>query len=403
MLACAAALLAATDASGVLRHGAECAAAATGSTAARAGLFDGEAATSHDVYDAQRGWAAEQRRWPRGRDLVGRCCAGTGALSDPGGADTAAQACAPLLTADSVVGFVLVAGLPGGYDDDALGRLQAVAQLTARRLQDVAAARRALVEAQYQGDIAQRLQRQLVPQQPPELPDLDIAFEYRSASPGVLSGGDFVDYYRRPPSEGLAFSIGDVAGKGLEAMAHTLVAKFILRGAVHGGQVSWPTYPGAALQELCTGLLEQPDFASDSERFVTVLFGLINPRRKQLQLSSAGHPTPFLVRRSVVERPLLLTQPAIGVELGAALEPYPTETIDLDDDDLVVMFTDGIAELRDAGGSFFEDHMATVLTGCHGRPAAEVVARLLAAAEAFSARPPADDLALLCIRLRQSL
>ena len=109
------------------------------------------------------------------------------------------------------------------------------------------------------------------------------------------------------------------------------------------------------------------------------------------------------MRRSGVERPLLLTQPAIGVELGAALEPYPTETIDLDDDDLVVMFTDGIAELRDAGGSFFEDHMATVLAGCHGHLAAEVVARLLAAAEAFSARPPADDLALLCIRLRQSL
>ena len=45
--------------------------------------------------------------------------------------------------------------------------------------------------------------------------------------------------------------------------------------------------------------------------------------------------------------------------------------------------------------------MAAVLDGCHGRPAAEVVRKLLRAAEAFSARPPADDLALLCIRLRR--
>jgi serine phosphatase RsbU (regulator of sigma subunit) len=403
VLACAAAMLAATDVPGVLRHAAECAAAATASPAARAGLFDGEAATSHDLYSVQGGWTAERRRWPRGQDLVGRCCAGADALSIPADGDEPAQACAPLLAADAVVGFVQAAGLPGGYDDATLARLHGVAQLAAQRLQDVAAAERTLVESQRQGDIAQRLQRQLVPQQPPTLPGLDIAFAYRSASHGVLSGGDFMDYYRRPPSDGLAFCIGDVSGKGLEAMSHTLVAKFILRGAVHGGQVSWPIYPGAALQELRTGLLEQPDFASDSERFVTVLFGLIDPRRKLLQLSSAGHPTPLLVRRSLVERPLLLTQPAIGVELGAALEPYPTETIELDDDDLVVMFTDGIAELRDTDGSFFEDRMAAALDGCHGRPAADVVAHLLAAAEAFSARPPADDMALMCIRLRRSL
>ena len=112
-------------------------------------------------------------------------------------------------------------------------------------------------------------------------------------------------------------------------MAITFVTKYILRAAVYGGQLSWPTNPGEALQELRTGLLEQPDFGADTERFVTVLFGLLNARRGLLQLSSAGHPTPFLVRAESVERPLLLTEPAIGVELGAALAPYPTETIQL--------------------------------------------------------------------------
>ena len=57
------------------------------------------------------------------------------------------------------------------------------------------------------------------------------------------------------------------------------------------------------------------------------------------------------MRETAVERPLLLTEAAIGVELGAALEPYPTETIELRRGDLVVLFTDGIAELRDAGGA----------------------------------------------------
>jgi len=85
-------------------------------------------------------------------------------------------------------------------------------------------------------DVAERLQRRLLPGEPPELDGLDIAFTYRSASTGVLSGGDFVDYYTRPPSNSLAFAIGDVAGKGVDAMATTFVTKFMLRGAVFGGQ-----------------------------------------------------------------------------------------------------------------------------------------------------------------------
>jgi len=249
-------------------------------------------------------------------------------------------------------------------------------------------------------DVAERLQRRLLPAAPPELPGVDIAFTYRSASAGVLSGGDFVDYYTRPPSGNLAFAIGDVAGKGVDAMATTFVTKFMLRGAVHGGQLSWPTRPGEALQELRNGLLEQPDFAEDSERFVTVLFGQLTPRTGLLQLSSAGHPTPFLIRAGGVERPLLVTEPAIGIELDAALEPYPTEILQLSAGDLIVLFTDGIAELRDEGGEFFESCMQNALADAHGARAADVVARLVAAGERFSARPPADDVAVLCIGLK---
>jgi serine phosphatase RsbU (regulator of sigma subunit) len=248
-------------------------------------------------------------------------------------------------------------------------------------------------------DVAERLQRRLLPAAPPELPGLDIAFTYRSASTGVLSGGDFLDYYTRPPSGSLAFAIGDVAGKGVDAMATTFVTKFMLRAAVHGGQLSWPTRPGEALQELRNGLLEQPDFDPEAERFVTVLFGQLDPRTGLLHLATAGHPTPFLVRADGVERPLLMVEPAIGVELDAALEPYPTEILQLAENDLLVLFTDGIAELRDAGGRFYEQRMDEELANCHGMPAADVVARLVEAGERFTTRPPADDLAVLCIRL----
>lgn len=404
-------LRAADDVERVLRAAVECACIVTGSPRGRAGLFDGETATSDERYDAASGWTPERQRWAPGDEAPGCVCrSGVPSLSraqtrdgDAAGAVFADEdgVCVPVTSAGAVVGFVWVAGRPGGYDERMTSVLQALARLAAGHLESVADAERSLAQAAAQTDIALRLQRQLLPAAPPELEGLDIAFEYRSASAGVLSGGDFVDYYTRPPSDSLAFAIGDVAGKGAEAMAHTYVAKYMLRALVHGGQVSWPTYPGAALQELRTGLLEQPDFGLQSDRFVTVIFGLLNPSRGLLQLSSAGHPAPFIVREGGVERPLLLTEPAIGVELGAALEPYPTEAIELARGDVVVLFTDGIAELRDAAGRFFEDEMAAALAGCHGRPASQVVRTVLRSAEAYAARPAADDLAILCIRLRR--
>jgi phosphoserine phosphatase RsbU/P len=64
-----------------------------------------------------------------------------------------------------------------------------------------------------------------------------------------------------------------------------------------------------------------------------------------------------------------------------------------------VLFTDGITEVRDERGRFFEEQMGALLASCHDRPAAEVVNLLMDAAESFSARPHGDDQAVLCIRL----
>jgi serine phosphatase RsbU (regulator of sigma subunit) len=407
------ALVGARSEADVLCAAVEAACRATGSRRGVAGRFDGAAATSDAWYEVDAGWTRAPGRWAAGEGAPGVVCltakpvlggAGPGAREDApvmtGVPGMERFACVPLPDGeDAPQGFLAVGDRADGFTQRDVRLLGALGEMVSLRLREAAGDGRLLpADCEARADIAERLQLRLLPQEPPQLEGLDIAFSYHSASAGVLSGGDFVDYYSRSPGA-LAFAIGDVAGKGVEAMAVTFVTKYILRAAVHGGQLSWPTSPGEALQELRTGLLEQPDFGPDSERFVTVLFGLLGTRRGLLQLASAGHPTPFIVRETGVERPLLLTEPAIGVELGAALAPYPTETIELRRGDVVVLFTDGIAELRDESGLFFEDEMSGLLAACHDMPTADVVARLMAAGEAFSARPPGDDLALLCIRL----
>lgn len=407
------ALVGARSQDDVLRAAVEMACRATGSRRGVAGRCDGEAASMAAWYEVDAGWTQAPGRWGAAEGAPGVVCLIAKPILSDGGPDGSEDApvmagvpgmerfaCVPLPGAEGTAqGFLAVGDRTDGFTQRDVRLLGALGDMVSLRLRDVAGDGR-LRPADYEAraDIAERLQRRLLPHEPPELEGLDIAFSYRSASAGVHSGGDFVDYYSRSPGT-LAFAIGDVAGKGVEAMAVTFVTKYILRAAVHGGQLSWPTSPGEALQELRTGLLEQPEFGPDSERFVTVLFGLLGARRGLLQLASAGHPAPFIVRETGVERPLLLTEPAIGVELGAALAPYPTETIELRRGDVVVLFTDGIAELRDGSGRFFEFEMSGLLAACHDMPTAEVVARLMAAGEAFSARPPGDDLAVLCIRL----
>ena len=406
-LALAAGLAEAADVDAVLRRAVEAACSLSGSRYGLAALSDGEAMTSAARYDARRGWEPRRQRWAWGEGAPGRVLASgqplvaDGLARRPGqgphtGLPAAARfACLPLADDQgALLGCLLVAGRRQPYVPGALPRLAALAALAGRRLVAVVGGRHGGGAA-----VAEQLQRRLLPGEPPRLPGVEVAFRYRSASPGVLSGGDFVDYYTRPPSTSLAFAIGDVAGKGVEAMATTFVTKFLLRAAVLGGQLAWPVDPGAALQELRTALLEQSDYGPESERFVTVLVGLLSPRRGVLQLASAGHPAPFVVRRDRVERPLLLTEPAIGVELEAALAPYPVETVTLARGDLVLLFTDGLAELRDAAGVFFEEELPQVLDDCRGASAAATVDTVLAAAADHAARPPADDLAVLCLRL----
>jgi phosphoserine phosphatase RsbU/P len=394
-------LLAAGSADDVLHAAAETACRLTSSRRSLGGRCEQDAVVSEAAFEAEAGWTPESRRWPAGTGPA-TVCAGPPllVLDDADAVGLGVYAAAGALTGEAGLPLGLLAV---GRDDTpyAAGELEALAalcRLTAQRLRSCAERPCVVEDCAAQAEIADRLQRRLLPSGPPQLEGVDVAFSYRSASVGVLSGGDFLDFYSRSPST-LAFAIGDVAGKGVDAMAVTFVTKYVLRAAVLGGQLSWPTHPGEALQELRTALLEQPDFGDDPERFVTVLFGTLNTPRGLLQMASAGHPTPFLVRAGGVERPLLLTEPAVGVELGAALAPYPTESVDLRRGDVVVLFTDGLAEMRDVHGEFFEDHMAAALRDCHDRPAEEVVGRLLAAGRRFSAGVPADDVAVLCIRV----
>ena len=119
-----------------------------------------------------------------------------------------------------------------------------------------------------------------------------------------------------------------------------------------------------------------------------------------MTIATAGHPGPVVIRGAEVYRPLLITSPAIAVTDSSELEPYPTEREALVPGDTVVFYTDGIAELRDEAGRFYDDvRLDEALGELRDLAPQELAERLAADAAAFSSRPPRDDIAIVTVRL----
>jgi serine phosphatase RsbU (regulator of sigma subunit) len=246
---------------------------------------------------------------------------------------------------------------------------------------------------QTQVAIAQRVQRLLVPLEPLPVDGLQIGTFFRSRSQGAEIGGDFYDFTSFSPGQ-LAVAIGDVSGKGVEAGSVTIMTKYALRSLVRTSR--WPSWPGDILRDLHNSLQGQ----LEPSRFVTVAFALIDAVHGAMTIATAGHPGPIVIRGAEVYRPLLVTSPAIAVTDASELEPFPTEREALAPGDTVVFYTDGIAELRDEAGRFYDDaRLDEALGELRGLAPQELAERLAADAAAFSARPPRDDIAIVVVRL----
>ena len=299
-------------------------------------------------------------------------------ITAPGGSDAA--------IVRPAAGAIVLVAPPGAVTSADLALVALVADRAALALGHAAL-------YQTQAAIAQRIQRLLVPLEPPQVDGLQIGTFFRSRSRGAEIGGDFYDFTSFSPGQ-LAVAIGDVSGKGVEAGSVTIMTKYALRALVRTSR--WPSWPGDLLRDLHNSLQDQ----LEASRFVTVAFALIDAAHGGMTIASAGHPVPIVIRDDQVERPLLVTSPAIAVTDASELDSYPTERVPLAPGDTVVFYTDGIAELRDEGGQFYDDvRLDEALGELRGLAPQELAERLAADAAAFSARPPKDDIAIVSVRL----
>lgn len=426
------ALHAASSDEAVLETLVQAACAATGSRLGTAGLSLSASASGRSTpagaaavaaangwYDARLGWMRRHLTWQPGEGGPGKvlqsgapliCNSLPCASGDPdrvtGMLDLHPSACVPLTTAaGDVLGFVEVGNKPAPYTVDDIRCLTTLGHHAGLRLRELQreSERAAVAHEQAnfcatQTEIARRLQRLLLPNQPPRVAGVDVGIFYRSSSTNAEIGGDFVDFCAFSPGL-LSAAIGDVSGKGVEAAAITVMTKYALRAVL---AAQWPPRPGDALAEVNNALSLQVDDMS----FVTLCLGLLDTKRASFAFSSAGHPAPWILRADAVEHAIVLAEPPIAVRPTFDSSPYPTEHIRLNPGDAVLLFTDGIAEVRNAAGDFYEEaRLPAALHELRNLPAQQLVEDLYADAESFAASGAeavpgvGDDVALVCLRL----
>jgi PAS domain S-box-containing protein len=226
--------------------------------------------------------------------------------------------------------------------------------------------------------VADTFQRASLPTSLPRLPGIKLRAMYLPGATESEIGGDWYDAFLLPSGD-IAISIGDVAGKGLNAAVAMVTARQAIRGAALEG--STPSEVLARVNQRLT---------YEGGGMVTALFGILDPVTLGLTFACAGHPSPLLGHPSGKVEVL----PSKGTPLGLFFEPsYEEVKVTLLAGDLVVLYTDGLIEFSrnvSEGERLLVRAVAAEAEAQTPDPSEAIVRRVILGA-------PKDDVAVLTI------
>ena len=222
----------------------------------------------------------------------------------------------------------------------------------------------------------------LAPEALPAIDGFQIGQVYQPGT-GAMAG-DFYDLTPTGPAR-LAAVIGDVSGHGIEPSITAFQVKYLLRVFLRQYRD-----PGQAIEELNVILSAQ----GRAEDLVSLCAVVLDQVGGSLRFASAGHPAAWLWHRGEV-RSLRATGPLLTLDPKAS---YYSQQLPLDPGDVLLMYTDGLAEARSGHNLFGEDRVATYLRRDPGQDPSVLCKVLLEAARDFSSGPLGDDLAILAIK-----
>jgi serine phosphatase RsbU (regulator of sigma subunit)/anti-sigma regulatory factor (Ser/Thr protein kinase) len=281
----------------------------------------------------------------------------------------------PLLIEGTVIGVLHVGSLtPREFREGDIELLQLVAHRVALEIERSRLA--------VQDQIAQTLQRSLLPHTLPQLPGVRMAARYLPASHETAVGGDWYDVLELGQRR-LGLAIGDVAGHGMAA-------------ATFMGQLRSATRAYARDLEHPSELLAKVARFSEEEesRMATMIYATVNLHSWTVHFARAGHPYPLHLKRDGTAEFL---SEAEGPPLGAgAPGAYDEQRLVLAPGETLLFYTDGLIERRGERLTQGEEALMSAALGAPDDP--ELLCRRIID-ELTEADEIADDVAILAIQV----
>jgi len=251
--------------------------------------------------------------------------------------------------------------------------------------------RRKAEENRQQLEIAKHIQLSLLPDHALRSSGVEVA---GLCVPASQVGGDYFDFFEN--STAIDVTIADVSGHSVgAALLMTEVRSALRLEARRSGAAK--AAPGRVLRELNELLY---DDLTKAESFITMFYAKYEPETRVLKYANAGHNQALLMRTSSDE---CLSLDADGLILGALPNvDFEEKSIGLLPCDVLLFYTDGVIEARDARGEFFGLHRLRKAFHAHrALPPEELTTRVLAEVRAFCGNQSLDDdVAIVVMQVR---
>lgn len=233
--------------------------------------------------------------------------------------------------------------------------------------------------------LAHDLQMKLLPKPTIVAPEAEVAAR---VIPAESVGGDFYHLFRMPRNR-TGVMIGDVSGHGYRAAL--IMALAMSASAIHAQS---SRDPGEMLSLLFASLKEE---LATTEMYISIFFGVVDHTAGKLRYANTGHPHAFVIDEAGKVDRLRADSPPLGLtDTTPAAESIPWQKGKA----LLVLFTDGIVDVRNTDGTRIgEPAVLELILKNRSEPPATIVESVFDLLRTYSgeAKSP-DDLTLLVLR-----
>lgn len=242
-------------------------------------------------------------------------------------------------------------------------------------------------------EIGRQIQSGFFPEYLPDIPGWDIAAHFQAAR---QVAGDFYDVFPIGDTKYYGVVIADVCDKGVGAALFMVLLRSLIRSFSEQYQ------PISLVEEMLLDIATSVNnyifhIHGHSNMFATLFVGILDPANNKMNYVNGGHDPPVVVGvDGEIKTQLEPTGPAFGFSVDL---PFEIKGLEFSPGDLMVAFTDGIAESRDIGGNFYTEERLHSRIAKPWPSAFSVVKHLETdVIEHLSEHQQSDDITLIAIR-----